>query len=284
MAAIRQATEPPRELAKVMTCTVYLVGAGPGPVDLLTLRAARIIAQANVLIYDALVTQEVLNLAPKATLINVGKRAGLASAAQQDINKVLVSQALIARSENKTIVRLKGGDALIFARAEEEISALREAGIEFEVVSGITAAQAAFAAIKVPLTKRGIQRSAVLATAQVQKGGDIGTAWARPIVAAGGGAIYMAASAASRIKGTLLALGMPAHTPVTWVGNAGFESSMQCCQTLQNLQNPEFINNPPVILLIGAEPEHIKKRKISQWTQPTSSTLLGLSAPALSLA
>ena len=267
-----------------MPATVHLVGAGPGPADLLTLRAARLIEQADVLIYDALVSDEVLDLAARAQKINVGKRAGLPSCSQHEINSLLIEHAIAARLNGKKVVRLKGGDALIFARADEEISALHQANIEFDVVSGITAAQAAYATIKVPLTKRGLQRCAVLATPQVQKGGDIGTAWARPIVAAGGGAIYMAASAASRIKGTLLALGMPSSTPITWVSNAGSENSMHACQTLHTLKNPEFINNPPVILLIGAAPEQINKSKLSSWNLPPSSTLPASLVQAHSLA
>jgi uroporphyrin-III C-methyltransferase len=241
--------------------TVYLVGSGPGPVDLLTLRAANTIAKADVLIFDALVSEEVIALAPNAHKIAVGKRAGQPSARQTDINTVLIEEALLAKADGKTVVRLKGGDPLVFARAEEEIEALNNAGIEFEVVSGITSAQAAHASIKTPLTRRGLQRSFVLATPQVQNGDLVGTQWARPIVAAGSGAIYMAASAASRIKGCLLALGMAPNTPVTWVADAGHIDAQYSCQTLQTLAAPEtqasksFSKaNAPYILLIGAVP------------------------------
>jgi uroporphyrin-III C-methyltransferase len=238
---------------------VYLVGSGPGPVDLLTLRAAKIIASADVLIYDALVSQDVLALAKKAQLIAVGKRAGRASSRQSEINGRLILEAQRAREIGTTVVRLKGGDPLIFGRAEEEIDALNSACIAFEVISGLTAAQAAHASIRTPMTRRGQQRSFVLTTPQVQQGDLIGTQWARPLVAAGCGAIYMAASAASRIKGCLLALGMAASTPVTWVSQAGSLAatgeSAHCCQTLETLAIPNFADKQaPIILLIGSEP------------------------------
>jgi uroporphyrin-III C-methyltransferase len=257
--------------------TVYLVGSGPGPIDLLTLRAAKIIENADVLIFDALVSHEVIALAIKATKIPVGKRAGQQSARQGDINTVLIEQGLFAQQNGTNVVRLKGGDPLVFARAEEEIDALNEAGIEFEVVSGITSAQAAHASIKTPLTRRGQQRNFVLATPQVQQGDLIGTQWARPIVAAGCGAIYMAASAASRIKGCLLALGLAPDTPVTWVADAGHNDAQHVAQTLQTLTAPNcrisasFSNaNAPYILLIGTTPNNSKRSTPSWISQPSS--------------
>jgi uroporphyrin-III C-methyltransferase len=275
--------------------SVYLVGSGPGPADLLTLRAAKTIANADVLIYDALVSKEVVALAVKAQKIAVGKRSGQHSARQIDINTVLIEQALIVQASGKNVVRLKGGDPLVFGRAEEEIEALNNARISFEVLSGITSAQAAHASIKTPLTRRGQQRNFVLATPQVQQGDLIGTQWARPIVAAGCGAIYMAASAASRIKGCLLALGMAPNTPVTWVADAGHEKARHSCQTLQTLAAPEKHASEsfhgaqaPYILLVGAVPNHYLWNSLtfSPITSPacapsysTQANLLDLSRP-----
>jgi uroporphyrin-III C-methyltransferase len=265
--------------------TVYLVGSGPGPLDLLTLRAARAITNADVLIFDALVSDDVVALATKAQKIAVGKRAGQQSARQVDINTVLIQHGLIAQQRGSNVVRLKGGDPLVFARAEEEIEALNNAGIDFEVVSGITSAQAAHASIKTPLTRRGQQRNFVLATPQVQQGDMVGTQWARPIVAAGCGAIYMAASAASRIKGCLLALGLAPDTPVTWVADAGHHDATHVAQTLQTLSAPDcrmsasFTQaNAPYILLIGATPNNTNNTKNStqSWISPQSSTPLNL--------
>ena len=140
---------------------VYLVGAGPGAQDLITLRGARLLAQADVVLHDALVTAEMLALCPQAEKILVGKRCGQLSTAQQFINKQLVDNA----KKHALVVRLKGGDPMLFGRADEELHALEQAGIDVEVVPGITTAVAAAAATKQPLTKRGISRSVAFFTA-----------------------------------------------------------------------------------------------------------------------
>ena len=137
------------------TGKVVLLGAGPGAADLITVRGARVLAQANVVLYDALVTEEMLALCPQAVKISVGKRSGQRSTAQTVINQQLVECA----KKYKLVVRLKGGDPMIFGRADEELRALEEEGIEVEVVPGITAASAAAASTRQPLTKRGIARS-----------------------------------------------------------------------------------------------------------------------------
>ncbi|HEV7815074.1 MAG TPA: uroporphyrinogen-III C-methyltransferase [Janthinobacterium sp.] len=134
---------------------VYLIGAGPGAQDLITLRGARLLAAADVVLHDALVTPEMLELCPQALKIAVGKRCGQLSTAQAFINKQLVDNA----RKYALVVRLKGGDPMLFGRADEELRALEEAGIEVEVVPGITTALAAAAATRQPLTKRGVARS-----------------------------------------------------------------------------------------------------------------------------
>ena len=134
---------------------VYLIGAGPGAQDLITMRGARLLAQAEVVLHDALVTQEMLELCTQAVKIPVGKRSGQRSVAQTVINQQLVDSA----HQYQMVVRLKGGDPMLFGRADEELRALEEAGIEVEVVPGITTAVAAAAASKQPLTKRGVARS-----------------------------------------------------------------------------------------------------------------------------
>jgi uroporphyrin-III C-methyltransferase len=139
---------------------VYLIGAGPGAQDLITLRGARLLAQADVVLHDALVTAEMLELCPQAEKILVGKRCGQLSTAQQFINKQLVDNA----RKHALVVRLKGGDPMLFGRADEELRALEDAGIEVEVVPGITTAVAAAAATKQPLTKRGVARSVAFFT------------------------------------------------------------------------------------------------------------------------
>ena len=134
-----------------MSGKVYLVGAGPGDPELLTLKAARLLAAANVVLHDALVSDGVLALiSPAAEVINVGKRAGRKLLTQDEINSLLVSYAQTCQ----TVVRLKGGDPTIFGRAGEEIEALRKAGIEYEIVPGISAALGAAATAGISLTDR----------------------------------------------------------------------------------------------------------------------------------
>ena len=139
---------------------VYLIGAGPGAQDLITLRGARLLAQADVVLHDALVTPEMLELCPQAVKIAVGKRCGKLSTAQAFINKQLLDCA----KKYGVVVRLKGGDPMLFGRADEELRALEGAGVEVDVVPGITTALAAAAATKQPLTKRGVSRSVAFFT------------------------------------------------------------------------------------------------------------------------
>lgn len=146
---------PPAAFGKVC-----LIGAGPGAADLITLRGARLLAQADVVLYDALVTDEMLALCPQALKISVGKRSGQRSTAQADINAKLVECA----RQYALVARLKGGDPMLFGRADEELRALESAGIEYEIVPGITAALAAAASARQPLTRRGIARSVAFFT------------------------------------------------------------------------------------------------------------------------
>ncbi|HET6931296.1 MAG TPA: uroporphyrinogen-III C-methyltransferase [Candidatus Acidoferrum sp.] len=140
---------------------VFLIGAGPGDPELLTLKALRILQSADVVLHDSLIGPEILNLIPKtAERIDVGKRAGFRLLTQADINSLLLSNA----AKHKIVVRLKGGDPLLFGRAAEEIQALREANIDFEVVPGISAAFASAAAAKVSLTDRRLSSHVLFTT------------------------------------------------------------------------------------------------------------------------
>jgi len=139
---------------------VYLVGAGPGAVDLITVRGAKLLEQADVVFYDALVDPAMLELCPQAIQVAVGKRCGKLSSAQQFINKRLVDAA----HKHQVVVRLKGGDPMLFGRADEEIQALKAEGIAVEVVPGITAALAGAASIQQSLTLRGVSRSVAFVT------------------------------------------------------------------------------------------------------------------------
>ena len=144
-----------KELGKV-----YLVGAGPGAIDLITVRGAKLLEQAEIVFFDALVDSDMLTLCPQAIQIEVGKRCGKLSSAQQFINKRLVDAA----QKHQVIVRLKGGDPMLFGRADEEIQTLKAAGITVEVVPGITAALAGAASIQQSLTLRGVSRSVAFIT------------------------------------------------------------------------------------------------------------------------
>ncbi len=149
-----------------MTGRVVFIGAGPGAADLITVRGARRLAEADVVLFDALTDPALRELAPRAKWIDVGKRGFCRSAGQAEIDALLVRCA----REHDLVVRLKGGDPCVFGRLEEELEALAAAGIDGEVVPGITAAIAAAAATQRPLTRRGSGRSGSLSTAMTRDG------------------------------------------------------------------------------------------------------------------
>lgn len=228
--------------------TVYLVGAGPGAPDLLTLRAARLLARADVVFHDALVHPETLALAVRADKVAVGKRCGRHSTAQRFINKRLVAAA----REHPVVVRLKGGDPLLFGRAQEEIDALAAAGIAVEVVPGITAALGAAADLGVSLTRRGLSRNVLFVTPRVGEGEPRRRDWAAAVAAADTAVIYMGLQEAAVIAASLLAHGMAASTPVVAVENASLPAARRERATLAEL--PRFAHagfTGPVALLVG---------------------------------
>lgn len=232
-----------------MTGTVHLVGAGPGAPDLLTLRAARLLAAADIVFYDALVHPATVALAEHAQKVAVGKRCGRHSTAQRFINKRLVDAARVHR----VVVRLKGGDPMLFGRAQEEIAALEAAGIAFEVVPGVTAALAAAAALKTSLTQRGNARSIAFATPRVGEG-EHASAWADGIIHADAGAIYMGVGQAAMIAATLLAAGKPADWPIAIVENASLPTVRICYTTLRELHAvAELTTNGPALILLGPQ-------------------------------
>ena len=202
-----------------MTGIVYLVGAGPGAADLLTLRAVRLLGEAGIVFHDALVPAEILALAPKAAKVAVGKRCGRHSTAQRFINKRLADAA----RQHGVVVRLKGGDPMLFGRAQEEIRYLSSRGIRVEVVPGVTAALAAAAQTRVSLTERGVARSVAFVTPRVGEGAPP-SSWLAAACAADTVAIYMGAGDAPAITEALIAAGKPASTPVAIVENASREA------------------------------------------------------------
>jgi len=219
--------------------TVHLVGAGPGAADLLTLRAARLLGEAEIVFHDALVAKEILALATKATLIAVGKRSGRFSTAQHFINK----QLLDAAKRYRIVVRLKGGDPMLFGRAHEEIAFLRKNSIKVEIVPGVTAALAASAELRVSLTRRGEARSVAFVTPRVGAG-ERPSRWIETALAADTVAIYMAAGDAETIARALIEAGKPARTPVAVVERASLpdvKTSFTTLGQLGALQAPALI-------------------------------------------
>ncbi len=226
---------------------VYLVGAGPGAPDLLTLRAAEILKRADIVFHDALVHPQTLELAARAEKIAVGKRSGRHSTAQKFINKRLVDAA----RGHKVVVRLKGGDPLLFGRAQEEIDALRRAGLDFEIVPGVTAATAAGAELRVSLTRRGLSRSVAFVTPRAAKG-EPENGWVGSVLAADTAVIYMGAGLAEAISAELIERGKPKDTPVVLVESATLPEQRVLHGTLAELpQLARRAGAGPTTVLLG---------------------------------
>ena len=225
---------------------VYLVGAGPGAPDLLTLRAARLLAEADIVFYDALVHPEIVALAVKATKTAVGKRAGQVSTDQRFINRQLVEAA----RHYQHVVRLKGGDPMIYGRAQEEIAALKSAGIAFEVVPGITAALAAGASLGISLTRRGMARTVSFATPRIGPN-ETESDWLTAAASADSTILYMAAGQAPQIAGALMRAGKAADTPVAIVENASLENEQRIFTTLAGLAVSSLKLTGPAVLCVG---------------------------------
>ena len=229
--------------------TVYLVGAGPGAPDLLTLRAARLLEAADIVFHDALVHPETIALAANAEKVAVGKRCGKHSTAQKFINKRLVDAA----AKHQIVVRLKGGDPMLFGRAQEEIAALEAAGIAYEIVPGVTAALAASAELGISLTQRGVARTVTFVTPRVGEGEDTSN-WVTSVLAADTAAIYMGAGQARAITDALSAAGMSGSTPIAIVENASLAHARTELTTLAQLPAMEARHfEGPTLILLGPQ-------------------------------
>lgn len=222
---------------------VYLVGAGPGARDLITVRGARLLAEADVVLHDALVTADMLELCPQADLIDVGKRAGQRSAAQDFINRQLIDCA----RKYARVVRLKGGDPMLFGRADEELTALEAHGIEVEVVPGITTAVAAAAAAKQPLTKRGVARSVAFFTSSTAPGHDD-----QPAIPSTDTLVqYMGGREAIATARRLLDQGRRPDTPVLVLENVSRADQRIARITLAQLAQGLDTPHGPVLVMLG---------------------------------
>jgi uroporphyrin-III C-methyltransferase len=233
------------------TGKVTLVGAGPGDPELLTLKAVKAIQAATVLLVDDLVSPEIVAFAsPGARIVHVGKRGGCKSTPQAFIEKLMV----MAAREGENVVRLKGGDPFIFGRGGEEVEHLQAAGIEVQVVNGITSGLAAVTSLGVPLTHREHAHGVVFVTGHAQPGSQ-GTDW-RALAATARDAkltlvIYMGVSGAGRIQQELLT-GLPASTPVAVVQRASLPDERSAVTTLGELDATiarEQLASPSVIVV-----------------------------------
>lgn len=194
---------------------VFLVGAGPGEPELLTVKAVRILEQADVVLYDSLVSADVLQLVPNsAKLVNVGKRAGLKLLTQDEINSLLVDYS----ARHETVVRLKGGDPMLFGRAAEEIEALRRASVPFEIVPGISAAFGAAAAAGFSLTDRRSASQVLFTT--FSRGSSVRSLGWREVTADTTLAIYMPGTDYSEVASRLLDAGLDPATPCAVISHA----------------------------------------------------------------
>ena len=244
---------------------VFLVGAGPGDIELITLKGSRLLALADVVLIDDLAGDDVLTLCPQARIIHVGKRGGCKSTPQVFIEKLLVREA----QAGHTVVRLKGGDVSLFGRASEEIAALEQAGIEFEIVPGVTAGLAAAAALKTSLTHRDHAHGVAFITAHGVEGAEI--PWQALAQSALTLVVYMGVARAASLQASLLAGGLRADTPVIAVENASRADARSVCSTVASMVD-DFAQQSlksPAVLVIG---EAMRARAIG---------LAGRSAPPM---
>jgi uroporphyrin-III C-methyltransferase len=240
---------------------VYLVGAGPGDPELLTLKAVRAIGEADVVVYDRLVPQEILSTIADGVLqINVGKQAAHHPVPQEDINEMLVRLARAGR----TVVRLKGGDPFIFGRGSEEAAELDQAGIPYEVVPGITAAQGCAAAARMPLTHRGLASGVRYVTGHRKANEPLDLDWkslADPDTTL---VVYMGLSNIEQIVGSLIAEGLSATTPVLAVCQGTTAQESRICAPLEALpialKDASF--SGPVLFIIGKVAGIAMKRSV----------------------
>jgi uroporphyrin-III C-methyltransferase len=227
---------------------IWLVGAGPGDPDLLTVKALKVLQRAEVVVHDGLVSDEILGLAPaKARRICVAKRKSRHSYSQDEINRMLVAFA----REGLTVVRLKGGDPFIFGRGGEELEAAREAGVECHVVPGITAALAAAADAGAPLTHRGSAQAVTFVTGHAAKGGEPDLDWASLARANHTVVIYMGLSMAAPIAARLMAAGRAGSTPALIVENASRADERRVVTTLSGLADEAAALSGPALLIVG---------------------------------
>lgn len=246
---------------------VYLVGAGPGDPEFLTLKAARLLASADVVLHDSLVSREVLAMiSPCAEIIDVGKRAGTKLLTQDEINSLLVANA----RKHRTVIRLKGGDPSIFGRAAEEISALREAAIDYEIVPGVTAALSAAAAAGISLTDRRIA-SQVLFSTYSRKADGNAMDWGC-VTPATTLVLYMPGPDYAEVSARLLEAALPADLPCVIVSNISSPQQQIRWSTIGALAREEKLPAPALMIVGRVASQHAAELVEFFWSQPSDAT------------
>lgn len=227
---------------------VWLVGAGPGDPELLTIKALKALQAAEVVVHDGLVSDEILDLAPStARRISVAKRKSRHSYAQDEINRMLVAFA----QEGLNVVRLKGGDPFIFGRGGEELEACREAGVECHIIPGVTAALAASANAGAPLTHRGAAQAVTFVTGHAAAGAEPDLDWTNLAKANQTVVIYMGLSMAPGISARLIEAGRAGTTPALIVENASRADERRITTTLAGLPQAASDVAGPALLIVG---------------------------------
>jgi uroporphyrin-III C-methyltransferase len=230
---------------------VFIVGAGPGADDLITLRGLRALHQAEVVLYDALISADLLDHAPEfAERIYVGKRCGRHSMKQEEITRLLLAKA----REGKTVVRLKGGDPLIFGRGGEEALACAEADVDFEIVPGVSAVFGAACFAGIPLTHRGISSSVAFVTAHgARSGKSPDLSWINLAKTVDTLVIFMGGTWLGQIADALIESGFPTEMPVAVVCNATCESQMTVLGSLDTIAGrvAEAGLETPMLIIVG---------------------------------
>jgi len=243
------------------TGVVYLVGAGPGDPELLTLKALRLMEEADVVVYDRLVSPQILNLIPGGVArIDVGKRPGSHPVPQKSINRILIKLA----KSGQNVVRLKGGDPMIFGRGGEEVDMLEKHNVEVKTVPGITAAQGCAASLNLPLTHRGIARSLVYLTGHTLDDQVPDMNWRQLAKTDNTLVIYMGAAKINEITIKLINAGLARETPAMAICNGTLDKQQEVFSTVAGLADDAAKAglDGPVLFILGKAVGLISDRKI----------------------
>jgi uroporphyrin-III C-methyltransferase len=248
---------------------VYLVGAGPGDPELLTMRAARLLREADIVLHDALVSTEVLAcIGDRPKVIDIGKRCGTKLLTQEEINRLLIAYAAL----HKIVVRLKSGDPTIFGRAGEEIEALVQAGVPFEIVPGVTSAIAGAAAAGISLTNRRFANSVTFASAH--RGNEQAVVWEKLVATNSTLAIYMPGNNYEALARRLCEAGLSPETPCAVISHAGRATQQVRSCNLASLASLEPLPAPS-LLIVGecSRPLHLAEHAIEHGLSPERSEI-----------